>query len=298
VSDIVLTERDEDGASIDPGDVPPGTDAHSPDNHETQSPRASPEPRRNDVPATFQSSVLRPVDAPFGHQVQPPVLRPGYAPSGQNYGSHVPQRNLQPPMPATKSNFFPQYPPSYAGNRDSYERPIYGQNAFGHMLAPNPSFYPPQFYFDVPPTAWPSFNEPCAKRHMNFMGYTPGSYHHPGWNNQYPSPHYFTENAKDFYPGAQGHLWIPPNQSSYVHPVTSSSVVTRSKKPSRSEKASSNTPPQPRKPRLIFSSTPTTMEIPSVPAVSSTPTLPPITPTTVPSSKFNSKHAFKSRSGR
>ena len=90
MSDVMLTERDEDGAATNPGNAFPAAIAHSPDTHETQSQRASQEPRQNVASVHFRSSAPRPVDAPFGHQVQPPVLRQGDAPSGQNYGTHVP----------------------------------------------------------------------------------------------------------------------------------------------------------------------------------------------------------------
>jgi len=302
MSDTLLTERDEDGAATNPGTPIPAAIDHSPDTHETTSQRASYEPRQNDASAHFRSSVPRPVDASFRHQVQPPVLRQGDTLFGQNqrnlqpplsamtsnflpqyppsydgnrdpygrpiYGrnafghtlapnasfpEHAPfgqnQRNLQPPLSAMTSNFLPQYPPSYDGNRDPYGRPIYGRNAFGHTLAPNPSFYPPQFYSNVPPSAWPSFNEPYAKEHMNSWNHAPDSYQPQSWNGQYPSPNYFGNHYKNFYQGAPGQLWIPPSQNSHVYLVTSMSMITRSKKPSNSERAPSNTPPQPRKPR-------------------------------------------------
>ena len=243
MSDTLMTERDEDGAATNPGIPIPAAIAHSPDTPETMSPRAPNEPRLNDASAHFRSSVPRPVDAPSGHEVQSPL------PYRQNYEIHLPQRNLQPPLSAMTSNFLPQYPPSYDGNRDPYGRPIYGRNAFGHTLAPNPSFYPPQFYSNVPPSAWPSFNEPYAKEHMNSWNHAPDSYQPQSWNGQYPSPNYFGNHYKNFYQGAPGQLWIPPSQNSHVYLVTSMSMITRSKKPSNSERAPSNTPPQPRKPR-------------------------------------------------
>jgi len=120
MSDVVLTERDEDGAATIPGNAFPVADAHSPDTYEIQSQRASQEPRQNDASVHLRAPVPRPADAPFGHPVQAPVLQPGYAPLRQN------QRILQPPLSAMTSNFFPQYPPSYDGNRDPYGNPIYG----------------------------------------------------------------------------------------------------------------------------------------------------------------------------
>ena len=110
MSDVMLTERDEDGAATNPGNAFPAAIAHSPDTPETMSPRAPNEPRLNDASAHFRSSVPRPVDAPSGHQVQPPVLRQGDTLFGQN------QKNLQPTLSAMTSNFLPHYPPSYDGN--------------------------------------------------------------------------------------------------------------------------------------------------------------------------------------
>ena len=84
MSDTLLTERAEDGAAANPGTPIPAAIAHSPDTHETTSQRASNEPRQNDA-SVLRSSEPQPVDAPFGQQVQSPLLRQGDAPYRQNY---------------------------------------------------------------------------------------------------------------------------------------------------------------------------------------------------------------------
>jgi len=119
MSDVDLTERDEGGASVNLENVIPAVDAHSPNAQETQSQRASQEIRQNVASAHFRSSVPRPVDAPFGHQTQPLVLRQGDAPFGQSYGTHVPQRIFQPPLSAMTNPFLTHYPPSLDGNMES-----------------------------------------------------------------------------------------------------------------------------------------------------------------------------------
>jgi len=62
----------------------------------------------------------------------------------------------------------------------------------------------------------------------------------------------------------------------------SSPAVTRSKKPSASERTPSSLP-QPRKPRSRTLTTPSIMEVPATPTVLSTPALPPTNPLVVPS---------------
>jgi len=127
-----------------------------------------------------------------------------------------------------------------------------------------------------------SFNKPYAKEHMNSWNHAPDSYQPQRWNGQYPSPDYFGNHSKNFYQGAPGQHRIPPSQNSHVYHVTSMSVITRSKRPSNSEKAPSNTP-QPKKPRSNSSNTPSIMEISATPTVLSTPTLLPTNPIVVPS---------------
>jgi len=179
--------------------------------------------------------------------------------------------------------FLTHYPPSFDGYKDPYGRPIYGQNPFGHLLPPNVSLYPPQYYSNVAPPTWPSLEEPYANQLMNSWNHNPDHYQPQFWNNQYPE--YVGNHFKNGYQGAPGQLWVPPSQNSHAFPVTSMSVITRSKKPSNSERASNATPPQPRKPRSKHSTTPSIMEVPATPTVLTTPTLPPTNPIVVTSTQ-------------
>ena len=43
--------------------------------------------------------------------------------------------------------------------------------------------YPPQYYSDVAPTAWPPFDEPYAKQLTNSWYHTADIYQPQGWNN-------------------------------------------------------------------------------------------------------------------
>ena len=82
--------------------------------------------------------------------------------------------------------------------------------------------YPPQYYSDVAPTAWPPFDEPYAKQLTNSWYHAADSYQPQGWNGQYhPSPDFYGNPLKNPYQRAPGQLWVPPEQNRQIYPVMS-----------------------------------------------------------------------------